>query len=128
MKRTIVALAAVAAVAALLPTPMAEAGNPRRPGGVATGNAIPLDALFAPQPAAKAGAIVRRQRAAPAKSSDNNAKRGEVAASAQVVRTPPVAQTTAGSKVAANGRAPSSLDCRRYIPTASMTISVPCAD
>ena len=126
MKRTIAAFAAAAAAAALLPPPT-EAGNPRRPAGIA-GTAIPLNSYFASQPAAASGGSVRRQPAAKSKGGESDTKRGEVAASAQVVRTPPVAQTTAGSKVAANGQAPASLDCRQYIPTASMTISVPCAD
>jgi hypothetical protein len=59
---------------------------------------------------------------------------GQVAASAQVVKTPPVAKTTAAAKVAAggaalaSGQAPAALDCRKYIPTAGMTISVACTD
>jgi hypothetical protein len=144
MKNSIAALAAIALSLPVLSAPSVEAASARRPAGTGTGYDLDWFALTPPSNAApeeQKGARRRLVRSRPAPA-DKEAKAvkaaegGQVAASAQVVRTPPVAKTTAAAKVAAGGashstspgQSPAALDCRKYIPTAGMTISVACTD
>jgi hypothetical protein len=142
MKNSMAALAAVALSLPILSAPSAEAGSARGPADPGTGYDLDWFTVTPPATGAPYEQKGRKQRAAKAKAvpADKQGKAaravetGQVAASAQVVKTPPVAKTTAAAKVAAggaalaSGQAPAALDCRKYIPTAGMTISVACTD
>ena len=140
MKKSMIALAAGVLVVPTLWSASADAGRIRRP--VGTGSVLGFD-LFQAQPGATQKSAsgstayyerLRRQRAAKAAQAARETQAvkapasSQVAASAQVVKTPPVLATTSVASRGVSGQAPPSLDCRQFIPSAAMTISVACSD
>jgi hypothetical protein len=123
------------------------AAQPRATEKSTSNSAAYLEAVRKQRAAKAAKAVQAAKEAQAARAAESS----QVAASAQVVKTLPVAtQVTADSNAAPPkvahaaatssfassgtslspipGQAPASLDCRKFIPSAAMTISVACND
>ncbi|HXF54041.1 MAG TPA: hypothetical protein VNK52_07945 [Hyphomicrobiaceae bacterium] len=122
--------ATLAALVLVVSAPSARAEGAVSPAGEPSVFDLAWSALTSPTAVEGQPGRKRQPRRTPRADKETAANRagsgGRVAASAQVVKAVPVAKATAAA-LPAPGR-PAALDCRRYVPTAGMTISVACTD